>query len=122
MPIASRVTSKSSSLPTSTPYRGSSPTSPTSASRLRASTSARPTSRTSFSRSREEAMSLRRVKALLLEEYFITIRSLEVILDLLFLSVVSVIVFGYFSLFIETRVEGPAAHYLLLGMLLWEVV
>jgi ABC-2 type transport system permease protein len=67
-------------------------------------------------------MSVERIKALLLEEYFITIRSLEVILDLFFLSVMSVIVFGFFSLFLSSRVSGPPAHYLLLGMLLWEVV
>jgi ABC-2 type transport system permease protein len=34
----------------------------------------------------------------------------------------SVIVFGFFSLFLSEQVEGPEAHYLLLGMLLWEVV
>ncbi len=67
-------------------------------------------------------MSFKRIKALLLEEYYITINSLEVIVDLFFLSVMSVIVFGYFSLFLSSRVEGPAANFLLLGMLLWEVV
>jgi ABC-2 type transport system permease protein len=34
----------------------------------------------------------------------------------------SVIVFGFFSLFLSSQVSGPASHYLLLGMLLWEVV
>jgi ABC-2 type transport system permease protein len=67
-------------------------------------------------------MSLERIKALLLEEYFITKRSLEVILDLFFLSIMSVIVFGFFSLFLSSQVTEPASHYLLLGMLLWEVV
>jgi ABC-2 type transport system permease protein len=67
-------------------------------------------------------MSSKRVKALLLEEYYITTRSLEVVLDLFFISVMSVVVFGYFSLFLSSRVEGPAANYLLLGMLLWEVI
>ena len=60
--------------------------------------------------------------ALLLEEYFITKASLEVVIDLFFLSVMSVIVFGFFSLFLSSQVSGPEAHYLLLGMLLWEVV
>ena len=67
-------------------------------------------------------MSLKRIKALLIEEYYITIHSLEVIIDLFFLSIMSVIVFGFFSLFLSSEVEGPAAQYLLLGMLLWEVV
>jgi ABC-2 type transport system permease protein len=67
-------------------------------------------------------MSISRVKALLIEEYFITIRSLEVIVDLFFVSVMSVVVFGFFSLFLSSRVNDPTANYLLLGMLLWEVV
>jgi ABC-2 type transport system permease protein len=67
-------------------------------------------------------MSFKRVKALLIEEFFITTKSLEVVLDLFFISVMSVVVFGYFSLFLSSRVDGPAANYLLLGMLLWEVV
>lgn len=67
-------------------------------------------------------MSFKRVKAILLEEFFITRASMEVIVDLFFLSIMSVVVFGFFSLFLSSRVEGPAKHYLLLGMLLWEVV
>jgi ABC-2 type transport system permease protein len=67
-------------------------------------------------------MSLKRVKAILLEEFYITRASMEVIIDLFFLSLMSVVVFGFFSLFLSSKVEGPAQHYLLLGMLLWEVV
>jgi len=67
-------------------------------------------------------MSFKRVKAILLEEFYITRASMEVIIDLFFLSLMSVVVFGFFSLFLSKRVEGPAQHYLLLGMLLWEVV
>ncbi len=67
-------------------------------------------------------MALKRVKALLLEEYYITTKALEVVLDLFFISVMSVVVFGYFSLFLSSQVDGPAANNLLLGMLLWEVV
>src|SRR4051812_13499957 len=76
-----------------------------------------------FFRLRGDAMlSRRRIGALLLEEFYITRRSGEVILDLFFLSLMSVVVFGFYSLFLSSRVEGPEAHYLLLGMLLWEVV
>ena len=64
----------------------------------------------------------KRVKAILLEEFPITRSSMEVIVDLFFLSIMSVVVFGFFSLFLSSRLDGPAAHYLLLGMLLWEVV
>jgi ABC-2 type transport system permease protein len=34
----------------------------------------------------------------------------------------SVVVFGFFSRFLASKVSGPSSHYLLLGMLLWEVV
>jgi ABC-2 type transport system permease protein len=47
---------------------------------------------------------------------------MEVIVDLFLLSTMSVIVFGFFSVFLSSRVDGPASHYLLLGMLLWEIV
>ena len=67
-------------------------------------------------------MSWKRVKAVLLEEFYITRSSMEVIVDLFLLSIMSVIVFGFFSKFLSSRVNGPASHYLLLGMLLWEVV
>jgi len=67
-------------------------------------------------------MSWKRIKAVLLEEFYITRSSMEVIVDLFLLSVMSVIVFGFFSKFLASRVDGPAKHYLLLGMLLWEVV
>ncbi len=67
-------------------------------------------------------MSWKRVKAILLEEFYITRSSLEVIVDLFFLSTMTVIVFGFFSKFLASQVNGPKAHYLLLGMLLWEVV
>src|SRR5581483_2546941 len=67
-------------------------------------------------------MSWKRVKAVLLEELYITKSSMEVIVDLFLLSVMSVIVFGFFSKFLSSQVSGPSSHYLLLGMLLWEVV
>ena len=48
-------------------------------------------------------MSLKRVKAILLEEFYITRASMEVIVDLFFLSLMSVVVFGFFSLFLSSR-------------------
>jgi ABC-2 type transport system permease protein len=67
-------------------------------------------------------MSLRRVWAVLLQELYITQRSLEVIVDLPFFSIVSIIIFGFVSLFLAAAVDATAARYLLLGMLLWEIV
>jgi hypothetical protein len=67
-------------------------------------------------------MSSSRIKAVLLEELFITRHSLEVIVDLFLMSVMSALVFGLFSVFLSSSLRGPSSHYLLLGMLLWEVV
>jgi ABC-2 type transport system permease protein len=68
------------------------------------------------------AMSLERVWAVLLQELYITRRSLEVIMDLPFFSIVSIVIFGFVSLFLTAAVDATAARYLLLGMLLWEIV
>ncbi len=67
-------------------------------------------------------MSFHRIRAVLLQELFITKRSMEVMMDLFFFSVMNVIVFGYFSLFLSGIVSSSARHYLLLGIILWEVV
>src|SRR3990167_4259508 len=67
-------------------------------------------------------MSLNRIGAVLLQEFFITKRSLEVILDLFFFSIMTVVVFGFVSLFLTGTLKTPSASYLLLGIILWEVI
>jgi len=67
-------------------------------------------------------MSLERIIGVLIQEYYITKRSLEVILDLFFFSIMFVVVFGLFSNFLSSQFTGAASFYLLLGMLLWEVI
>src|SRR5262249_52241198 len=67
-------------------------------------------------------MSLDRIKAILLQEYYITKRSLEVVMDLFFFSLMSIIVFGYVSVFLAGSLNSTVAHYLLLGMILWEII
>lgn len=63
-----------------------------------------------------------RVKALLWQELYLTKRSLEVIMDLFFLSFVSVLLFGWLSTYLSQALPLPARHYLLVGMLLWEII
>lgn len=63
-----------------------------------------------------------RIKALLWQEFYLTKRSLEVIMDLFFLSFVSVLLFGWLSAYLSQSLPPPARHYLLLGILLWEVI
>jgi ABC-2 type transport system permease protein len=58
----------------------------------------------------------------LLQEWYITRRSVEVWMDLPLFSLMSVVLFGFVSSFLATLLEPRLAHYLLLGALLWEVV
>lgn len=66
-------------------------------------------------------MSFKRIYAIILQELYVTRHSLEVIIDLFYFSIVNIVVFGFFSLYL-TGTNTQAAHYLLLGMILWEVI
>lgn len=67
-------------------------------------------------------MSITRIKAVLWQELYITRNSLEIIIDLFFFSIMTVTVFGFVSLFLSGSVNSTSAHYLLLGILLWEII
>lgn len=66
-------------------------------------------------------MSFRRIYAIILQELYVTRHSLEVIVDLFYFSIINIFVYGFFSLYL-TGTNKQAAHYLLLGMILWEIV
>lgn len=63
-----------------------------------------------------------RIWAILLQEFFITRKSLEIIMDLPFMSVVTVLVFGFISKYLSNSQSTQAASFLLVGMVLWEVI
>lgn len=67
-------------------------------------------------------MSVSRIKAILLQEYYVTKRSLEVIMDLFFFSFVFVAAFGFVSVFLAEKVSSSAAQFLILGIILWEII
>ncbi|HET8998010.1 MAG TPA: ABC transporter permease [bacterium] len=67
-------------------------------------------------------MSPKRIGAILVQEFYITKRSLEVIMDLFFTSLMTVIVFGFVSRFLVGVLNAYTGSYLILGMLLWEVI
>ena len=67
-------------------------------------------------------MSIQRIKAILLQELYITRHSLEVIMDLFYFSIVNMIVFGFVSIYLAGSNNPLAAHYILLGMILWEII
>lgn len=67
-------------------------------------------------------MNLGRMLAIMQQEYFITKRSLEVIIDLFFFSSITIVVFGFVSKFLAGDNNDTAAYYLIVGLALWEVV
>jgi ABC-2 type transport system permease protein len=67
-------------------------------------------------------MSIERVRAVLLQEAFITGRSVEVLVDLPFWSLMTVIVFGFVTKFLSTVMNPTIAQYLYLGTLMWEIM
>lgn len=67
-------------------------------------------------------MSLTRIKAILLQELFITRHSLEVIMDIIVFPMTNVVLFGFISTFLVGSTNTSAAHSLLMGMILWQIV
>ncbi len=66
-------------------------------------------------------MSMHRIIAMLYQEYFITKRSLEVIVDVVFFPLVNIVVFGFLSLYVAGS-RSTHAYPLLVGMILWQLV
>jgi ABC-2 type transport system permease protein len=71
---------------------------------------------------RRPPLSIERIRAVLLQELFITARSVEVMVDLPLWSVITVIVFGFVTKFLSTLMNPTVAHYLYLGTLMWEIM
>lgn len=67
-------------------------------------------------------MNLNRVKGLLIQEFFITLRSFEVILDIMVFPVMSIIMFGFLASYLTASTSREIAFALIAGMLLWQVV
>lgn len=67
-------------------------------------------------------MSIKRIKAVLLQEVFITMRSMEIAMDLLIFPLINIIVFGFLSLYLSGNNHTVAGSYVLLGMLLWQII
>jgi ABC-2 type transport system permease protein len=67
-------------------------------------------------------MAPERVRAVLLQEAFITGRSVEVLVDLPFWSLMTVVVFGFVTRFLSTVMNPTIAQYLYMGTLMWEIM
>lgn len=66
-------------------------------------------------------MNFRRVKAILYQEYFVTLRSGEIFADIFIFPFANIIVFGFISLYLagDNPITGKTV---LSGMLLWQVI
>lgn len=67
-------------------------------------------------------MKLHRMKAFIMQEYFVTYRAFEVILDVFVFPAMMVLVFGFLALYLGGAIGEDAAYSLLIGMLFWEVI
>lgn len=67
-------------------------------------------------------ISFKRINAVLLQEWYVSKRALEVIMDLLFFSVLNLCLFGFLSLYLLGTNQILAGEYLLLGAVGWEVI
>lgn len=66
-------------------------------------------------------MSITRIKGVFLQEYFVTVHSYEVIFDIVFFPLMSVVVFGFLSTYLSGS-NPIAGKYVLSGMLLWQII
>ena len=67
-------------------------------------------------------MNFKRIKALWMQEYFITTHSTEVFFDTIILPLASLIVFGYLANFLAGSAGQNVSNSILSGMLLWQIV
>jgi len=66
-------------------------------------------------------MSLQRIKAILLQEFYITIQAVEVIVDNFVFPIMTIVVFGFLSSYLA-RSNVQVGNNIMLGVLLWEVI
>lgn len=67
-------------------------------------------------------MRWRSVRAILLQDFFITKHSLEIFFDIFFYSFASLIIFGYISLYLSQGNNIAVAQDLLIAVIFWEVI
>ncbi len=66
--------------------------------------------------------SLRRIGGLLRQEWYISKRALEIVVDVPFFAVIDVLVFGYVSLYVSGGAQSTSSEFLIFGALWWEVI
>lgn len=67
-------------------------------------------------------MSIKRILAIIYQEIFITMHSMESINDIFLIAVINFLLFGFLSTYLVGSRNPIVAQYLLLGMVLWEII
>ncbi len=67
-------------------------------------------------------MNLRRIYGVFLQEYYMTIHSLEIFVDVFIFPLINIVVFGLISLYLVGNDNSVAGAFILLGMLLWQII
>lgn len=67
-------------------------------------------------------MNSKRIFAILLQEYYHTKRSLEVIIDIFFFAVISMVAFGFISAYLVRSGDRLTAQTILVGLIYWEII
>ncbi|MBV9159619.1 MAG: ABC transporter permease [Candidatus Kaiserbacteria bacterium] len=67
-------------------------------------------------------MNVRRIYAVLLQEVFLTVHSLEVIMDVFLFPTVNIVIFGLLAVYLSGTETSETPKFFFLGMLLWQVV
>ncbi len=66
-------------------------------------------------------MKLYRILGVILQEYYLTLHSLEIFIDIFFYPMMTLIVFGFISVYVAGS-NLVVAHNVLLGMFFWQVI
>ena len=67
-------------------------------------------------------MKINRILAIVQQELFITSRAYEVLADIFVFPVMSMVVFGFLSLYLTGSTNPQIAHSILLGIVMWQII
>ncbi len=67
-------------------------------------------------------MNFQRVKGILLQEFFLTRRSVETFFDIAVMPILSIVVFGFLATYLSGAGNKAASNYVIMGMLLWQAM
>ncbi|HKC04572.1 MAG TPA: ABC transporter permease [Patescibacteria group bacterium] len=63
-----------------------------------------------------------RIKAVLYQEFFVSLRSMEIIMDIVFFPSMTIILFGFLSTYLSGASSSFIGNSVLMGMLLWQII